>query len=291
MPSSEPSLQQVEVEANGLRFLCRKQGDQGEPVILLHGFPETSHMWLPLMAELAAAGYQCLAPDQRGYSPGARPAGIEDYHYDHLSNDVIALADAMRYDKFHLIGHDHGSGVGWTVTYNHPDRVHSWTAMSVPHIAAFGRAIREDEDQTKRSQYILLFQKVGEAEKALSANNLAPLKGIWEKSSAEQVENYVKVFSEPGALTGGLNWYRGSLSMDAGTPDATQAIGDILTPTLCLWGNQDTAIGRQSTEWAAEYMKGPYRFVEMDAGHWLIQEKEDQVLEEILNHLQSNPIS
>lgn len=284
------SLQQVEVEANGLSFLCRKQGVRGEPVIMLHGFPETSHMWLPLMAKLSSAGYQCLAPDQRGYSPGARPEGAEQYHYNHLSDDVVALADALGYDKFHLIGHDHGSGVGWTVTYNHPDRIKSWTAMSVPHIAAFGRAIREDADQRKRSQYIILFQTVGEAEKLLSADNLTPLKKIWAKSSAEQVAEYVKVFSQPGALTGGLNWYRGSLSMEKGTMDATQTIGEISTPTLCLWGNQDIAIGRQSTEWAAEYMTGPYRFLEMDAGHWLIQEEEDRVIEEILNHLQSYPI-
>ena len=284
------SLQQVEIEANGYRFLCRKQGDQGEPVIMLHGFPETSHMWLPLMAKLSGEGYQCLAPDQRGYSPGARPDGADLYHYNHLSDDIIGFADALGYEKFHLIGHDHGSGVGWMVTNNHPDRVHSWTAMSVPHIAAFGRAIREDADQTQRSQYIILFQTVGEAEKALSTDNLAPLKGIWEKSSAEQIKEYVRVFSQPGALTGGLNWYRGSLSMEKGVEDATYAVGEIATPTLCIWGNQDTAIGRQSTEWAAEYMTGPYRFVEMDAGHWLIQEKEDQVVEEILNHLKSNPM-
>lgn len=284
------SLEQVEVKANGLRFLCRKQGIQGEPVILLHGFPETSHMWLPLMAKLSTAGYQCLAPDQRGYSPAARPEGAAQYHYNHLSDDIVALADALGYDKFHLIGHDHGSGVGWTVTYHHSDRIQSWTAMSVPHIAAFGRAIKEDADQTERSQYMILFRTVGEAEKILSADNLAPLKQIWEKSSAEQVAEYVRVFSQPGALTGALNWYRGSLSMEKGTMDATQTIGVISTPTLCLWGNQDAAIGRQSTEWAAEYMTGPYRFVEMDAGHWLIQEQEDQVTNEILKHLQSNPI-
>lgn len=290
MQSSDRLLQQVELTANGLRFKCRTQGSKGEPVIMLHGFPETSHMWLPLMAKLSSEGYQCLAPDQRGYSPGARPEGIENYRYTHLSDDVIALADEMGYDKFHLIGHDHGAGVGWTVTHNHPDRVHSWTAMSVPHIAAFGRAIREDKDQSERSQYIGVFQQVGEAEKLLSADNLAPLKAIWDKGSAEQVEEYVNVFSQEGALTGALNWYRGSLSLEEGTNDATQAVGDIATPTLCLWGNEDTAIGRQSTEWAAEYMTGPYRFVEMNVGHWLIQEAKDQVIEEILSHLQTNPI-
>lgn len=290
MQYSDRLLQQVELTANGLRFKCRTQGSKGEPVIMLHGFPETSHMWLPLMAKLSSEGYQCLAPDQRGYSPGARPEGIENYRYAHLSDDVIALADEMGYDKFHLIGHDHGAGVGWTVTHNYPDRVHSWTAMSVPHIAAFGRAIREDKDQSERSQYIGVFQQVGEAEKLLSADNLAPLKAIWDKGSAEQIEEYVNVFSQEGALTGALNWYRGSLSLEEGTNDATQAVGDIATPTLCLWGNEDTAIGRQSTEWAAEYMTGPYRFVEMNVGHWLIQEAEDQVIEEILSHLQANPI-
>lgn len=290
MQSSDRLLQQVELTANGLRFKCRKQGSKGEPVIMLHGFPETSHMWLPLMAKLSSTGYQCLAPDQRGYSPGARPEGIEHYRYAHLSDDVIAMADEMGYDKFHLIGHDHGAGVGWTVTNNHPDRVHSWTAMSVPHIAAFGRAIREDKDQSERSQYIGVFQQVGEAEKMLSADNLAPLKAIWDKGSKEQVEEYVNVFSQPGALTGALNWYRGSLSLEQDAADATQAVGEISTPTLCLWGNQDTAIGRQSTVWAAEYMTGPYRFVEMDAGHWLMQEAKDQVIAEILNHLQANPL-
>ncbi|MDK1024743.1 MAG: alpha/beta hydrolase [Gammaproteobacteria bacterium] len=290
MQSSDQLLQQVELTANGLRFKCRKQGSKGEPVIMLHGFPETSHMWLPLMAKLSSTGYQCLAPDQRGYSPGARPEGIEHYRYAHLSDDVIAMADEMGYDKFHLIGHDHGAGVGWTVTNNHPDRVHSWTAMSVPHIAAFGRAIREDKDQSERSQYIGVFQQVGEAEKMLSADNLAPLKAIWDKGSKEQVEEYVNVFSQPGALTGALNWYRGSLSLEQDAADATQAVGEISTPTLCLWGNQDTAIGRQSTVWAAEYMTGPYRFVEMDAGHWLMQEAKDQVIAEILNHLQANPL-
>lgn len=290
MQSSDRLLQQMELTANGLRFKCRKQGSKGEPVIMLHGFPETSHMWLPLMAKLSSTGYQCLAPDQRGYSPGARPEGIEHYRYAHLSDDVIAMADEMGYDKFHLIGHDHGAGVGWTVTNNHPDRVHSWTAMSVPHIAAFGRAIREDKDQSERSQYIGVFQQVGEAEKMLSTDNLAPLKAIWDKGSKEQVEEYVNVFSQPGALTGALNWYRGSLSLEQGAADATQAVGEISTPTLCLWGNQDTAIGRQSTVWAAEYMTGPYRFVEMDAGHWLMQEAKDQVIAEILNHLQANPL-
>lgn len=277
-----------EIEANGLRFTCREQGDTGEPVVLLHGFPETSHMWLPLMEALTNAGYRCLAPDQRGYSRGARPEGIEAYRYGHLAADVIALADAMGFQRFHLVGHDHGAGVGWMVAYTYPDRVRSWTAMSVPHIAAFGRAIREDPDQSQRSRYIGVFQIEGDAEKLLSADDFSALRQIWTESTAEEIEEYLAVLSQPGALTGALNWYRGSLGQDA--HDATRAVGEISTPTLCLWGNADQAIGRQSTEWAVEYMKGPYRFVELDAGHWLIQEKPGQVIDEVLLHLRANPV-
>lgn len=277
-----------EIMANGLQFACREQGDAGEPVILLHGFPETSHMWLPLMDALATAGYRCLAPDQRGYSRGARPEGIEAYRYEHLAEDIVALADGVGFERFHLVGHDHGAGVGWMVAYTYSERVRSWTAMSVPHIAAFGRAIREDPDQSQRSQYIGVFQMVGEAEKLLSADDFSSLRQIWTESSAGEIEEYLAVLSEPGALTAALNWYRGSLGQDE--HDATRAVAEVATPTLCLWGNADQAIGRQSTVWAAEYMTGPYRFVEMDAGHWLIQEQPQRVIEEVLAHLRNNPL-
>jgi pimeloyl-ACP methyl ester carboxylesterase len=95
-----------EITADGLTFTCREAGTSGEPVILLHGFPETSHMWTKLMPQFVEAGYRCLAPGQRGYSPGARPDGIEQYRYEDISDDVIALADAWGASRFHLVGHD-----------------------------------------------------------------------------------------------------------------------------------------------------------------------------------------
>lgn len=245
-------------------------------------------MWLPLLEALESAGYRALAPDQRGYSPGARPQGADAYAYPELVADVIALADAAGFDQFHLIGHDHGAGVGWTAVYTHPDRIRSWTALSVPHIAAFGEAIRHDPDQQQRSQYIGFFQQPGAAEAALSENGFATLRGIWSASSADEVEEYLSVLGEPGALTAALNWYRGSLRTEG--RDATAEVGPIATPTLMIWGNRDQAIGRRANEEAAKYMTGPYRFVELDAGHWLIQEATDRVIAEILQHLRANPI-
>ncbi|MEJ2130645.1 MAG: alpha/beta fold hydrolase, partial [Gammaproteobacteria bacterium] len=123
----------VDIEANGYTFTCRRCGGAGPGVILLHGFPETSHMWTPLLERLASSGYRALAPDQRGYSPGARPEGAENYDYRHLVGDVLALADCEGFETFHLVGHDHGAGVGWSLVFDHPERVSSWCALSVPH--------------------------------------------------------------------------------------------------------------------------------------------------------------
>ena len=108
------AIETGEVRANGMVFTCRRAGPAtGEPVILLHGFPETSHMWSGLLPALAAAGYRCIAPDQRGYSEGARPEGVEHYATTALVADVLAIADAEGFDRFHLIGHDWGAVVGW----------------------------------------------------------------------------------------------------------------------------------------------------------------------------------
>jgi pimeloyl-ACP methyl ester carboxylesterase len=280
------SVTSRETTANSLTFRCREAGTSGEPVILLHGFPETSHMWIGLMERLATEGYRCLAPDQRGYSPGARPEGADQYRYVDTASDVVAIADAWGVDRFHLVGHDWGAGCGWAVLALHPERVLSWSALSVPHIAAFGRAIREDPDQQKRSQYVTFFQQPGVAEAFFSANGFAALKSIWTASPPEEVEEYLSVLSEPGALTAALNWYRGSRGIDPEDPDVT--FGPVETPTLLIWGNHDNAIGRVSTENAAAYMKGPYSFIELDAGHWLIQEQPERVTSAIASHLAGN---
>jgi len=141
-----------EIRANGMVFRARFAGRESaarEPVVLLHGFPETSIMWSSLMGSLADEGYHCFAPDQRGYSPGARPGSVEDYAYPKLVSDITGLTDALGYTRFHLIGHDWGSAVGWALIHQHPDRVRSWTAMSVPHLDAFASATADDSESPR----------------------------------------------------------------------------------------------------------------------------------------------
>ena len=286
------NCQICETEANGMVFRGRcvgTEGSIGEPVILLHGFPETSIMWAGLMERLGDEGYRCFAPDQRGYSPGARPGRVEDYGYEKLISDVMALADALGYARFHLVGHDWGSAIGWAILHVHPDRVRSWTAMSVPHMDAFASAIADDPDQRKRSEYMGFFMLPEKPERSLSANDFAFLRSLWSSIPREQVEEYISVFSQPGALTAALNWYRANSVLLEKRREGPR-FGAVQHPTLLIWGNQDMAIGRTAVERAAQYMKGPYRLVELNAGHWLVQEAPERVHDEILRHLRANPL-
>jgi pimeloyl-ACP methyl ester carboxylesterase len=239
------------------------------------------------MERLVDEGYRCFAPDQRGYSAKARPEGIEKYIYQELASDVVALADVLGFKRFHLVGHDWGSVIGWTVVALYPERVHSWTAMSVPHMDAFRFALADDPDQQQRSQYLAFFRLPEQPEKTLTANNLEPLRALWSPMPKEQVEEYISVFSQPGALTAALNWYRAnSFELEQGYQGAM--FGPVSRPTLLIWGNQDMAIGRVAVEQTDQYMKGPYRLVELNAGHWLIQEEPERVHKEILAHFRSN---
>ncbi|MFN0148987.1 MAG: alpha/beta fold hydrolase [Dehalococcoidia bacterium] len=278
-----------DINANGMTFRCREAGTTGEPVILLHGFPETSHMWTKLMPLLVEAGYRCLAPDQRGYSAGARPEGIPNYATDLLVSDVMALAQAWGAgEKFHLVAHDWGAGVGWRLVNAHPERIASWTSLSIPHPASYGRAFREDPEQQEKSQYIIFFQEPGAAEAAMSANDWAMLRTIWSASDPEEVAEYVDTFTKPGAMTAALNWYRASFG-GGQLADASAAEFKVALPSLTIWGNQDQAVGRSTTANQAQYMTGYNRFVELDAGHWLVQEKLPEVSAEVLAHLKKFP--
>ena len=279
----EVTIEQLQMQADEYTYDVRHAGDGGDLVILLHGFPETSHMWLPLLQRLGEAGYTAIAPDLRGYSPGARPEGAEHYTYPDMALDIVAMADSLGKERFHLVGHDHGAALGWYVAGLHAERLKSWTALSVPHVDAFVQAIESNAEQRERSGYMDFFRQVGTAEAGLSANDFAALRNIWSASSPEQAAEYLRVLSQPGALTGALNWYRGGLG------EERQPVGQISVPTLLIWGNQDQAIGRPGVTASPPLMAGPYRLAELDAGHWLIQEAEEAVLNETLAHLRQFP--
>jgi len=264
-----------------LEFDCRVSGnEQNELIILLHGFPETSFMWQKLMDKLASLGFYCLAPDMRGYSKNACPKGIKNYTLKKLGQDILNLADAVGKNKFHLIGHDWGAGIGWYVVYNHPDRILSWTGLSVPHSRAFSKAIVLDKDQQKKSRYIKWFLVPLLPEISIRKNDFQKFKRLWKHSSPEEVENYLSVFRRKKSLTAALNYYRANIGRGK-----NERIGDIKSPTLFIWGKNDFAIGPFAVENGHKYMKGAYTYVALNGGHWLIQSNYKEVETAIVEHI------
>jgi pimeloyl-ACP methyl ester carboxylesterase len=267
-------------------FRAAISGDpNGSPVILLHGFPETSYMWRDLQALLAENGFYSVAPDQRGYSSEARPKGKRRYALDLLARDVIAVADGLGIEKFHLIGHDWGSAVGWSVAAAYPERVLSWTALSVPHPVAFSTAINTDAAQYEASGYIRMFQWPIIPERALKSRDYARLRAIWDQSTGEEAEAYLSVLSQPGCLTAALNWYRGNYKT---LMNGENVVGNVSVPTLFIWGTRDPAILQTGADLNAEYVTGSYTEHFIDAGHWLIQEAFAEVSSLIVEHVQTH---
>jgi pimeloyl-ACP methyl ester carboxylesterase len=280
----ESKIEIREIAANQLTFRCRVCGleNSGEPVILLHGFPETSHMWEKIMISLTAVGYKCLAPDLRGYSPGARPKDVDSYRIDKIASDVVALADALGFQKFHLVGHDWGSGCGWTIVELYRDRVNSWLALSIPHMEAFSKAKKNDAEQKRLSWYMDLFQLPLIPEQLFGFAVGANPAGMWGKSDPAEVMDYLTVFKEFEGRKAAINWYRANKELPI-------SYGSVSVPTVLIWGKQDIAIGRAGVEATINYMTGEYTKIELDAGHTLVQEEFDRVNHEILAHIQAHP--
>jgi pimeloyl-ACP methyl ester carboxylesterase len=275
----------VNKEVSGMIFKCRVAGNPtGEPVILLHGWPETSHMWIGLMEKLSAEGYYCIAPDQRGFSPQARPEKVKGYAIEFLAGDVIGIADAFSIKSFQLVGHDWGSAIGWAVVAFYPDRIKSWTAMSVPHLKAFSDAVRFDKKQKKMSQYMSFFQWRGIPEWFLLKKDRLNLRKTWKKSSPEELQDYLDVIGNKPALKASLGYYRANYKLLKKGQNMEDYL-EVKTPTLMIWGKNDIAIGPVGVEGTAQYMKGAYEYVELDAGHWLMQEAFEECYASIKNHL------
>jgi pimeloyl-ACP methyl ester carboxylesterase len=279
-------IQQVDV--GDLTFDVRVDGpEDGRPVLLLHGFPETSLSWASVTPLLTKAGLRTYAPDQLGYSPGARPDEVAAYSTPSLAQVTADLMTALDVPRADVVGHDWGANVAWALAGWHPDRVRSLTAVSVPHPAAYTVAYRTDPEQKERSAYIRLFWQPGKAEEVLLADGARRLRRMLSGGEgesgipAEAIEQYVSVLSAPGALTAALNWYRAMSSGDRVDP--------VQVPTTYVWSDGDAAIGRTAAEACANYVAGEYRFVELPGvTHWIPEQAPDQLAAAILDRTASS---
>jgi pimeloyl-ACP methyl ester carboxylesterase len=256
----------------------------GAAVVLLHGFPQNARAFDRLSPALHAAGLRTLAPDQRGYSPGARPKGRSAYVLREVVDDVLALLDAAGLPDAHLVGHDWGGLAAWALAAWHPWRVRTLTVLSVPHPAAMSQALRTS-DQALRSSYIGFFQLPAVPEAVLLAGQGALLRRTLHGAGLPEhlVDAYLDRLREPGALTGALNWYR-ALPLQARTP-----VGTVRVPTLHVWGDRDPYLGRAAVEASAEYVAAPYRLeVLAGAGHWLPELAADRLGELLPAHVRAH---
>ncbi len=260
----------MQIDVGAHTFDVRVAGPHDAPaVLLLHGFPQSAHSWRLVLPWLR--DYRVVVPDQRGYSPGARPEPTAAYRIGELVGDALGLLDALELPAAHVVGHDWGAAVGWQLGARHPDRVRTLTTVSVPHPRAFAQALRTDEEQRASSLYMRDFARPGYAE-VLLADEGAELRALFAGTPASvDVEHVLRRAREPGALAAWLQWYAAAqLDRDVSeTPD-------ISVPTLHVWSDGDHALRRAAAERTAACVSGPYRF-EVLAGvsHWVPEEAPD----------------
>jgi pimeloyl-ACP methyl ester carboxylesterase len=262
---------------DGLTFPVVDAGDRGAPTaVLLHGFPQPASSFDAVARTLQGNGLRTLAPTQRGYAATNTPTGRRRYRTVDLVDDLLAMLDAAELDRVHLVGHDWGGAVAWAAAAWHPDRLASLTVLSTPHPAAMAAALLSS-DQALRSGYMAAFQL------PLLPEAVLPLVfRPWLRSAglpAATADSYLDTLR--GRLSGPLNWYR-ALPFAAGRP-----VGVVAVPTTYVWGRDDPALGRAAAERTVGHVSGDYRFVELDAGHFLPETRPDEVAAAVLHRVRS----
>jgi pimeloyl-ACP methyl ester carboxylesterase len=252
-------------------------------VLLLHGFPQTSASWRDQVTALASAGYRAVAPDQRGYSPRARPTEVAAYAIPELVGDVIGFADALGAERFHLVGHDWGGAVAWHVAGRHPDRLHTLSVVSTPHPEALRRAYSGNlgGDQAERSGYMTFFRQPDSQDRMLE-NDAAVFRLLFAGSGMPEGRErpYLEALGTPQALGAALNWYRAASVADA------EGLGPITTPTLYVWSTEDVALAAEAAAATAECVEGPYRFAVIEGvSHWIAEQAPDRLNRLLLDHI------
>ncbi len=273
-----------QVALGDLTFDVRTAGpDDGEVAILLHGFPQTSYEWRHQIRALAEAGFRVVAPDQRGYSAGARPTDTADYALPLLVQDVIGLADAVGAERFHIVGHDWGAIVTWAVAVAAADRVITANPVSVPHPDAFARVLSDPEScQVAASSYFDVFIQP-DSEDGFLANDRALLRGLYAGMGEDASAEYIRVLGSKPALGAALDWYRANIGDRNLQRPAT---GAVTVPTMFTWSDGDTALCIDGAVLTEEYVEGPYRFEVLEGiDHWIPEMAAEKLSSLLVEHL------
>jgi pimeloyl-ACP methyl ester carboxylesterase len=261
------------IEANGIKLHVVMAGPKDEqPVLLLHGFPEFWRGWLKQIEPLADAGYRVIVPDQRGYNLSDKPKGAKAYTLDKLAGDVLALVNALGYEKVNLIGHDWGGLVAWAFATWHPNRLRKLGILNAPHPAVTLNFLRRgDPEQLRRSWYVLAFQVPWLPEFFLRKNDYRKMvhalsdSGKAHTFTDEDLAEYKKAWSQPSALTAMLNWYRAAARYMSKIPAEPR----IKVHTLLIWGMKDVALSHRMARLSMDYCTNGKLVLFEDATHWV----------------------
>jgi len=272
------------INTNGIRLHTILAGPQdGKPVFLLHGFPEAWFGWEKQIEPLVQAEFRVIVPDQRGYNLSDKPTGIDQYKMGVLVDDILGLADQLGYEMFYLAGHDFGAIVSWSLALRAPERIKRMVIANVPHPAVFRSYLKTHPAQMLKSWYAMFFQIPGLPERFVKGGNwkflIRALPGYWEE---ENYNRYRKAWSQPGAITSMINWYRATF----GGPRSIQVNNTVHVPTLIIWGKGDPHLSHQMAPLSLEYCKDGKLIYFEDATHWVQHDKSAEVSQLLIDHFE-----
>jgi epoxide hydrolase 4 len=276
------------IETNGIRLHVVTAGDpSGKPVILLHGFPEFWYGWRHQIPALVQAGFHVIIPDQRGYALSDKPKGVRSYRTQKLGQDLIGLLAYFGVDKVGLVGHDWGAAVAWEVAIGFPERIDRLAVLNVPHPAVMLMTLRTSLHQILKSWYIGFFQIPAFPEWLLGVNHCALIARLLISSgkpgtfSPSDLIEYKKAWTQPGALTAMLNWYRAVVQF----PATQRKNPRVNIPTLILWGQQDVALSAEMAQRSLAFCEDGRLVYFENATHWVQRDEADEVNRQLVGFL------
>lgn len=259
------------IEVGGLGFEVRDEGE-GSPVVLLHGFPDTSKLWRHQIAALSRAGFRTVAPDMRGRGASDKPREVADYVLQKIVADVTGIMDALGIEKANVVGHDWGAAVAWLMAMLAPDRVDRLVAISV---GAPGAAGKPSLEALQKGWYRILIALEGQAERLIQQDDWYLLRELMH-GGGEPADEIVALLSEPGALTSALNWYRANLPV--GRLLEVPQLPPVKAPTMGVFGTADLYLTERGMLASESKVKGPWRYERLEGvGHWVPLEAPDRL--------------
>jgi pimeloyl-ACP methyl ester carboxylesterase len=281
-------LEHSTIHTNGIRLHVVQAGPKsGVPVLFLHGFPEFWYGWRKQIPALAAAGCRVIVPDQRGYNLSDKPKGIKAYCMDTLTADIMGLIRALDYQKVNIVGHDFGAFVAWMLAIQHPECLHRLGIINMPHPSVMKRFLQRDFEQMRRSLYAFFFQLPWLPEMGMRIGNWRGAALGMRRSGKpnaftdEDIEKYREAWSQPGAATAMLNWYRAAARY---FPEIENGMR-VRVPTLLLWGVQDFALSRRMARPSLDYCENGNLVFFTDATHWVQHEEAEEINRQLLSFL------